>query len=196
MPESPRTLSECIEAEREAVDAVVACPWGIHEEFLRRKAVMTAARAATDEAVKAVEAVTLTRDEAREILRRIAFGRVTDGSDRLLQPALERVRRVARDESIGGWWPAHGFRHPREVPPHRSGGGAPRYGLGACNCADRTPTVPVYRDAMTHLDDCPAKDTGYPVGCIRVVPAPTTGGASTPIGEGGTVTTTGGASDE
>ncbi len=54
--------------------------------------------------------------------------------------------------------------------------GVPSPYLGRCTCAGKPPSVPLYRDAMTHLDDCPAKDTGYPVGCIRIVQA-TTGGA-------------------
>jgi len=38
--------------------------------------------------------------------------------------------------------------------------------LGGCNCAWKAPTVPVYRGPNTHLDDCPARDSGYPVGGI------------------------------
>lgn len=35
---------------------------------------------------------------------------------------------------------------------------------GACNCFAKTPSVPVYRDHMTHLGDCPARHSGTPVG--------------------------------
>jgi hypothetical protein len=49
--------------------------------------------------------------------------------------------------------------------------------LGGCNCVGKTPTVPVFRDPMTHLDDCPAKDSGYPVGSLPIAPqAPAPGG--------------------
>jgi hypothetical protein len=41
----------------------------------------------------------------------------------------------------------------------------PRY-AGGCNCAVKTPTVPTYRDPREHLDDCPAKGSGYAVGQI------------------------------
>jgi hypothetical protein len=37
---------------------------------------------------------------------------------------------------------------------------------GGCTCADKTPTVPTCRDPKTHLEDCPAKDSGYLVGQI------------------------------
>lgn len=43
---------------------------------------------------------------------------------------------------------------------------APSPMLGGCTCYDKAPTVPVFRDRMTHLDDCPAKDSGHPVGII------------------------------
>lgn len=33
-----------------------------------------------------------------------------------------------------------------------------------CNCHDREPTVPVFRDVMTHLPDCPQFGSGWPVG--------------------------------
>jgi hypothetical protein len=36
--------------------------------------------------------------------------------------------------------------------------------IGGCDCYDRPPTVPVYRDWSTHLDDCPAHGTNIPVG--------------------------------
>lgn len=36
--------------------------------------------------------------------------------------------------------------------------------LGGCNCAFKSPTVPTCRDRAEHLADCPAKDSGYPVG--------------------------------
>lgn len=37
---------------------------------------------------------------------------------------------------------------------------------GGCTCHAKAPTVPVCRDRMTHLDDCPAKGSGYPVGML------------------------------
>lgn len=36
--------------------------------------------------------------------------------------------------------------------------------LGGCNCYFKAPTVPTCRSPETHLDDCPAKGSGYPVG--------------------------------
>lgn len=36
--------------------------------------------------------------------------------------------------------------------------------VGGCNCYDRPPTVPVFRDWNTHLTDCPAHGTNIPVG--------------------------------
>lgn len=39
----------------------------------------------------------------------------------------------------------------------------PKY-LGGCTCTFKAPTIPTCRDPMQHLDDCPAKGTGYPVG--------------------------------
>ena len=36
--------------------------------------------------------------------------------------------------------------------------------LGGCTCTFKAPTIPTCRDPMQHLDDCPAKGTGYPVG--------------------------------
>jgi hypothetical protein len=33
-----------------------------------------------------------------------------------------------------------------------------------CTCFNKAPTVPVFRDATKHLDDCPAKDSGQRVG--------------------------------
>lgn len=38
--------------------------------------------------------------------------------------------------------------------------------LGGCDCYFKAPTVPVYRGNMTHLDDCPAKGSGFPVGAL------------------------------
>jgi hypothetical protein len=37
-------------------------------------------------------------------------------------------------------------------------------GMSDCTCWDKTPTVPVFRDRNEHLPDCPAKDSGKPVG--------------------------------
>jgi hypothetical protein len=39
--------------------------------------------------------------------------------------------------------------------------------LGGCTCYDKAPTIPVFRGPNTHLDDCPAKDSGYAVGVFR-----------------------------
>lgn len=43
---------------------------------------------------------------------------------------------------------------------------------GGCNCYFKAPTVPVYRGNMTHLDDCPAKGSGFSVGALIAVDAP------------------------
>ena len=42
----------------------------------------------------------------------------------------------------------------------------PAPALGRCTCYSDAPTVPVCRDPMTHLDECPAKGSGYPVGAF------------------------------
>lgn len=42
--------------------------------------------------------------------------------------------------------------------------------LFACDCYNRTPTPPVFRDDKTHLADCPMAGTNFPVG--RLVPRP------------------------
>lgn len=41
---------------------------------------------------------------------------------------------------------------------------APTRYVGGCNCAFNAPTVPTFRDPRTHLDDCPAKGSGFLVG--------------------------------
>lgn len=38
------------------------------------------------------------------------------------------------------------------------------YLVGGCDCYDRPPTAPVFRDWKTHLADCPARGTNIPVG--------------------------------
>jgi len=35
-----------------------------------------------------------------------------------------------------------------------------------CTCWGRSPTVPVYRNPMDHLDGCPLKGTEFPVGTV------------------------------
>lgn len=37
---------------------------------------------------------------------------------------------------------------------------------GGCVCYLAAPTVPVFRDPMTHLLDCPARKCGWPVGAV------------------------------
>lgn len=37
---------------------------------------------------------------------------------------------------------------------------------GGCNCYFKAPTVPVYRANTTHLDDCPARGSGFSVGAL------------------------------
>ena len=37
---------------------------------------------------------------------------------------------------------------------------------GGCNCASKPPTTPTLRNTFTHLDDCPAKGSRYPVGVV------------------------------
>lgn len=46
----------------------------------------------------------------------------------------------------------------------------PRY-AGGCNCVGKAPTAPTYRDPKNHLDDCPAKDSGYLVGQLMATTA-------------------------
>ena len=36
--------------------------------------------------------------------------------------------------------------------------------LGGCDCWNKAPSVPTCRDSMQHLEDCPARGSGYPVG--------------------------------
>jgi hypothetical protein len=36
----------------------------------------------------------------------------------------------------------------------------------ACDCYNRAPSVPVFRDDRTHLADCPMSGTNFPVGMI------------------------------
>lgn len=39
--------------------------------------------------------------------------------------------------------------------------------MGGCNCFMKAPTIPTCRSPETHLDDCPAKGSGYRVGVFR-----------------------------
>lgn len=56
----------------------------------------------------------------------------------------------------------------------------PQKYLGGCNCAFKAPTVPTCRDQMTHLDDCPAKRSGFPVGAYLAPCAPSAPSAEPP----------------